>query len=733
MTGFTKITLGVIVTACIAIGGLGFATFHSLKPVPENFQSIMADSRHIRILDRNGTPLNMTYQNIWNINDTVSLYTVPTFLKQAFIISEDKRFYQHHGPDWRARAAAALANIKNMSTVRGASTITEQVVRMIIPRPRTIWSRWLEGFEAARLEDRYSKDAILEFYLNQVPYAANRRGIVQAAQYYFNRDLETLNKKEMLALTVLVRAPSRMDLWKNPKGVEAGIARLSDRMIARGLMTAAEKDAIAKEKFELDAPTLSTYAPEFIRYVQTEPMIDHAGWPTVRTSLDAQLQSQVQTLLDQRIDRLSAQKVRNGAVLIVNHQTGEILSWAVAGKDNEKTPGRYIDAVTTPRQPGSALKPFLYGLALDKGWTAATIINDAPLTEMVGNGLHSYHNYSRSFYGPVTLRQALGNSLNIPALKTIQYVGAENYLRTLDNLGFTGLSQHPNVYGDGIALGNGAVTLLELVQAYTALANNGVLRPLNAFTQYSGDDASRRIFSAEAASLMGLILSDPDARALEFGTSSVLNLPIQTAVKTGTSSDYRDSWAVGYNYRYTVGIWMGNLDQEPTDGITGSTGPALLLRSVFSTLNRHQETRALPIHKRLIRRNICAESGALLQHELKQNCTPKTEWFIPGSEPTTDTQSKARTTPIRMRRPTRGLHIAYDPRRPDSAQGFEFFIQGLKDGDKVEWIIDNQKPVTTNGGAYLWPIEKGKHQVTAIMRRNNKRIKNIRNVDFLVK
>ncbi|MGM0422511.1 MAG: transglycosylase domain-containing protein [Pseudomonadota bacterium] len=733
MTGFTKITLAVIVTASIAIGGLGFVTFNSLKPVPENFQSIMADSRHIRILDRNGTPLNMTYQNIWNINDTVSLYTVPTFLKQAFIISEDKRFYQHHGPDWRARAAAALANIKNMSTVRGASTITEQVVRMIIPRPRTVWSRWLEGFEATRLEDRYSKDAILEFYLNQVPYAANRRGIVQAAQYYFNRDLETLNKKEMLALAVLVRAPSRMDLWKNPKGVEAGIARLSDRLIARGLMTAAEKDAIAKEKFELDAPTLSTYAPEFIRYVQTEPMIDHAGWPTVRTSLDAQLQSQVQTLLDQRIDRLSAQKVRNGAVLVVNHQTGEILSWAVAGKDNDKTPGRYIDAVTTPRQPGSALKPFLYTLALDKGWTAATIINDAPLTEMVGNGLHSYHNYSRSFYGPVTLRQALGNSLNIPALKTIQYVGAENYLRVLDDLGFTGLSQHPNVYGDGIALGNGAVTLLELVQAYTALANHGVLRPLNAFTQHSGHDTSRRIFSAEAASLMGLILSDPDARALEFGSASVLNLPIQTAVKTGTSSDYRDSWAVGYNYRYTVGIWMGNLDQEPTDGITGSTGPALLLRSVFSILNRHQETRALPIHKRLIRRNICAESGALLQHKLTQNCTPKTEWFIPGSEPTTDTQSKARTIPIRMRRPTRGLHIAYDPRRPDSAQGFEFFIQGLKDGDKVEWIIDNQKAATTNGGAYLWPIEKGKHQVTAIIRRNNKRIKYIRNVDFLVK
>ena len=254
----------------------------------------------------------------------------------------------------------------------------------------------------------------------------------------------------------------------------------------------------------------------------------------------------------------------------------------VGGGGDQAGPRTHIDAVRAPRQPGSAMKPLLYGLALDSGWTAATVIDDSPLAADVGPGLHAYQNYSRRFYGPIGLRDALGNSLNIPALKALHFVGSTAYLGFLRELGFTSLNDHPDVYGDGLALGNGAVSLYELVQAYAALANGGQYRPLTVLAEpgrqsLGRQTSGRQVLSAEGASLIANILSDRDARTLEFGRASVLNFQAPTAVKTGTSSDFRDAWAVGFDARHTVGVWMGNLDQTPSQGVTGSTGPAILL------------------------------------------------------------------------------------------------------------------------------------------------------------
>lgn len=714
----------------IVVATLTYYTASNLKSAPESFHTVLSDSHHIQILDRHGEPLNITYQNNWNIHDTVALHQVPEFLKTAFIISEDKRFYKHSGPDWLARSSALLTNIKAMRGARGASTITEQVVRMIHPRPRTIWSRWLEGFEATELGKHFTKGEVLEFYVNQVPYTANRRGVVQAARYYFNRDLDTLSKKEMLALVVLVRAPSRLDLWKDTERVESSINRLADQLIEKDLLSEQEKNSLLAQKFELEAPKLSVHANEFVRYVKNHSLLHLAGWPHVKTTLDGTLQQRIQTMLDGRLNYLKSQKVHNGAVLAVDHTTGEILVWAVAGKNAEDTPGRFIDAVTTPRQPGSALKPLLYSLALEKGWSAATIIDDAPLTASVGNGLHSYQNYSRTFYGPVTLRQALGNSLNIPALKTLQYVGSEDYLSYLSNLGFTGLNNHPNFYGDGIALGNGEVTLYELVQAYVAIANEGMFHPLTLFSDGLHTGSSHHVLSPEIASLVGHILSDSEARELEFGEYSVLNFPIQTAVKTGTSSDYRDSWAVGFNYRYTIGVWMGNLDQQPTDGVTGSIGPALLLRSVFSELNKHQETKPLSIHKKLVKHDLCVDTKQLKSDN--QPCETYTEWFAPGTAPKVKTEVANSEPSIRLRRPAHGLHIAYDPRVPANSQAFEFYIQGISNAETVKWDIDG-KEITAQGGKYSWPLQKGNHEVQATVWRGKQQIAEIKKTRFLVK
>jgi len=725
-----------------AVVGVALRTIGDIEPLPATLRLTQggadgvadadvsdASGRGIQLLDRRGEPLNATFTSAWNLHDVVALHEIPQFLRAAFVAAEDKRFYEHHGPDWSARASAALLNARNGRAIRGASTISEQAVRLLRPRPRSVWSRWIEGWEARALERRFTKDEILEFYLNEVPYAANRRGVQQAASYYFARDLGTLSRKEMLALAVLVRAPTRFDLLRDPSASEGAIERLADALVEGGVLPLAERDGVLAAPLVLESPRLAVAAPHFMQHARAELLASGAAVaPKVATTLDARLQATVQRLLDERMRHLQSQQVGNGAVLAVDHTTGEVLAWVVAGGGDADGPASYIDAVTTPRQPGSALKPFLYALALDRGWTAAETIVDEPLIEQTSGGLHSYQNYSRRFYGPVALRDALGNSLNIPALKTLQYVGTERYLATLRDLGFDGLTNHPDFYGDGIALGSGAVTLLELVQAYAALANGGIYRPLATLANDRGVAAPRRVYSAEAASLVANILSDPDARALEFGRDSVLSFPVQTAVKTGTSSDYHDAWAVGFDYRYTVGVWMGNLDRTPSDGVTGSIGPALVLRSVFAELTRSADTRPLYLSPLLARQSVCVPMP--LRRDTDE-CLRRDEWFMRGTEPAAGARTAA-AVPIRFSRPTPGLQLAYDPRLPAAAQQFEFALQGVESTDRVVWEVDGRE-ADAAAATYRWPVAKGDHRVAATVWRGDVVLADLRPVEFLVK
>ena len=345
---------------------------------------------------------------------------------------------------------------------------------MLHPRPRVLWSRWLETVEAIRLEQRFTKSNILEFYLNQVPYARQRRGVVQAAQIYFNRDLDTLSLKENVGSGCLrARAwPSRSGPWHRSGRTCYSPSGPPDAREAMALTDRGYTDT-QRCLSKRNTPALSINASSFIRYVTHHPgsakPLQHGRR---HTTLDAALQQRVQTMLDSRLRDLHARHVTHGALLIVDHRTDQILAWVNAG-------GSQIDAVRTPRQPGSTLKPFLYALALERGWTAATRIDDAPLAQAVGVGLHRYHNYSHTHYGPLRLREALGNSLNVPAMHTVTFVGKQAFLDHLRQLGLQSLQRHPEHYGDGLALGNGEVTLLELVHAYATLARQGVSRPLS--------------------------------------------------------------------------------------------------------------------------------------------------------------------------------------------------------------------------------------------------------------
>lgn len=686
--------------AC-AVVALAVATLLGLQPVPADLSGGTAGIRKPIYLDRRGRPLNITYENAWNVCDTVRVHDVPELLQRAFILSEDKRFYAHHGVDWLARLNALRQNLLAGGVVRGASTITEQVVRMLHPRSRTFWSRWLEGFAAMRLERRFSKLDIFEFYLNQVPYRARRRGIVQAAHAYFDRDLSTLNEKELLALAVLVRAPK----WLDPKRQEANLDRSIADLLGRFDLADRDRERIGRQTLDLRRSGMAHDLSHFIMHAETRSGDATVERGRIHTTLDLAVQDRAQRILDTRLEYLAKRRVGNGAVLVADHTTNEIIAWVVGFAGRPDKPFNRIDAVTVPRQPGSALKPLLYAEALRRGWTAATMLDDAPLEEGVGWGMHTYHNYSRGHYGMISLREALGNSLNIPAVRAIQFVTPEAYLSFLHRLGIRSLSGHPNVYGDGLALGNGEITLFELVQAYTVLARMGDCKPLSFIEGEHLRNGHARVLSEDVASLVADILSDPGAREKEFGWDSILNFPHQTAVKTGTSSDYRDALAVGFDDRYTVGVWMGNLDYAAMDKITGSSGPALVLRSIFNELNRYREVKPLYFSAQLEKHRVCIATG----RPADEDCEARDEWFVPGTGPMASEAPLA----IRIRKPSNGLMLAMDPRIPDDREYFQFALTAIPNLGKVRWFVDDQPISVTSKPTYNWKLSRGNFRVRA--------------------
>lgn len=713
--------LGVLaVTGCVVLGA---AVWFSLQDLPERLEVPYDEAARVQVFDRRGQPLSFTFAGEWNHYDQVKLYQVPESLQQAFLEAEDSRFYDHGGVDWWARLGAVWQNIRALRVVRGASTISEQVVRMLHPRRRSIFARVLEGIEAEILESRFSKSEILEFYLNQVPYAARRRGVVQAARYYFDRDLDTLTPREELALAVMVRAPHRLDLYRGGgKGVDARVKLLAQELQESGRLSTGELAEVrASSEFQVARPVVPLRADHFVRYVVSQEEVSGEG-RKVRTTLDGALQGRVQSILDDRVRDLGDNNVSDGALLVVDNARGEVLAWVNVGEFGQEK-GSQFDAILTPRQPGSTLKPFVYALALSRGWTAATVIDDSPLAQGVGAGLHNFRNYSRVYYGELPVREALGNSLNVPAVKTVQFTGKGEFLSFLRNAGFASLTKSADHYGEGLALGNGEVTLFELVQAYAALAHQGVFRKLRVLPgAMAGYSEERQIVSPEVSSIVSDILADPQARRREFGSGGLLRFPVETAVKTGTSTDYRDAWAIGYSDNFTVGVWLGNLNRQSMKEVSGARGPALVLRSVFAELERNRTTNPLYRSHRLARRTVCSHTGLLAG----PSCPRADELFVPGSEPQGEclgghSQGESvasgtdRAPSVSVTLPTPGLNMARDPRIPDDLEAFPFEISTTVPVQEVRWLVDGDEVARRPGTAprYLWPLREGHHTVKA--------------------
>ena len=779
--------LFLIFTSLIVLAGLALAytAYSALQPLPASLTRLEQGGVYADILDRNGYLLALSRQNRFSSN-TLPLWKIPEPLVAAFVLAEDQRFYTHNGVDWLARGRALVTNLRARKIVRGASTITEQSIRILHPRPRTWFNRLVETLEAYRLEQRFSKEEILEFYLNQVPFSNQCRGISEAAQFYFDRTLDTLNPQEMLTLAVMVRAPSFLSPLNQKK--QAGdqlnkrVKALAVMMKSKGLMPA---DVLSRlVLLDLSRAKVPVEAAHFVKHIKTVFPQEYRSNPRLLTTLDRNLQNKLNGILKEALKNLKTKKVQHGAILVLDHQTDEVLAWANSSDFFASESGSQIDAVLCLRQPGSALKPFLYSLALDNGYTAATIIPDLPLAQPVGHGLHNFKNYSSQYYGPMRLRCALGNSLNIPAVRTVEALGVTLFRDTLRELGFQSLTQNAGHYGEGLALGNGEVSLYELVRAYAALARAGIYREPKFFLTENQARPEKRIFSSETASLIGSILSDPSARMLEFGESGLFDLPVQTAIKTGTSTDYRDAWIVGFNYQYVVGVWMGNLDYTPMVDITGSRGPALVLRSVMHELTRERETKPLYLDRSLVSAKICALSGKRPSPDCPQLVTeffnikqvPKEvcawhqkkggvlvtrlpfeyrDWLKsqnttqPGEDVYVLAQEKTIQKPsayndrkesvgskVRMTQPVADLDIALDPRIPDHLERFPLIIETGQPVAQVEWFLDGRLLGVTgaNTNRYLWKPDRGRHTAYAkVLLQQQKKAFQTPEVPFWVK
>ncbi len=652
----------------------------------------------LQALARDGMPLNRTVKGRFNRLQQRRAWQIPHLLRAAFIASEDKRYWHHGGVDWPARFAALWANLRAGHVVRGASTLGEQVARILKPRPRTYWSHWIAGCDADRLLHRFGHAQVLAFYLNQVPYGGRRRGVVQAGNYYFGQSLSSLNPAEQLALAVLVRSPQEYDPRRHPHALRHAVDQLAARMQQRGDIGSADLAAIRNAPLTPHTRPLAVEAGPFVVYAMQRARTLHLAGPTITTTLDPELERFVQRALRTRVHDLSTRGVRNAAAMVIDNATGAVRAWAVAPMENAYA----IDPVLAPRQPGSTLKPFVYGLAMQRlGWQADTMIDDAPLSEHVGAGVHRYRNYSGRHYGPVSLRYALANSLNIPAIKTAQAVGVTHIMALLQRLGFSTFTKNAEFYGPAVVLGDGAVRLYDLVQAYATLARHGAFLPLRVL-RHAPQPPPRQVLSPTVTSLLGDILADPEARAAEFGSNSVLDLPWPTAVKTGTSSDYRDIWTVGFDNRYTVGIWMGRLAGGSTDHLTGSSGPAPVLRQVFAHLRANAPYAGLWRSPRLQSFRACEWIGGTA-------CVQRDDWRLPDARAPTTASRR-----IGFARPLPGETLAIDPRVPRSAQSYRFSLDTAGSRvTRVAWTLDGQPLGTTSRRSMNWMLRPGSHRLGA--------------------
>ena len=569
-------------------------------PLPD---SLTETPKSPTLLDRHGEALHHLTLPDFTRSQPVPLSEIPADLIACTLAAEDKRFHSHGGVDLIATARAAKDWARKGRAISGASTITQQLVKITSPKTnRTLKAKLLEALTARHLEMSWSKDQILEAYLNRLDYGHNRLGPTEAARFYFQKPLADLSLAECALLAGLPQSPSRLNPTRHPERALSRRATVLKRLAPTGNYDASRISSATTEALNLRPLTTKKLAPWLATGAPTLVGLSSPG----RTTLDASLQRQVETIVTAELAPLAEQNLHHAAVVVIHNPTGEILALVSSGNWNDPRGGQ-INGALTPRSPGSALKPFTYLLSFEKaGRFPGSIVADIPTRFRTKEGLDLPENYDRQFRGPVTIRQALACSLNIPAMRELNSIGGPEPLHSfLEQLGITTLDPDPIPYGLGLTLGNAPVNLLELTNAYATLARGGkfqssklfnpsagpptsvgippalskpVEAPAASLIQHPSSPLSHRCFSSTSAYLIADILSDPAARAPAFGRHGPLELPFRCAAKTGTSSDFRDNWCLGFTPEFTVGVWAGNFDNSPMEGLSGVAGAGPIFR-----------------------------------------------------------------------------------------------------------------------------------------------------------
>ncbi len=588
----------------------------------------------LALQDRNGLPLRTTRAPDGSRGGWIALADIDADVLRAFLAVEDERFYEHAGVDLRAVARATRDNLRAGRIVSGASTITMQTARLLLHIPRTFPGKLQQALWALRLERHLDKGKILEAYLNRLSLGQGTIGIAAAADLYFDASAAELSLGQAAMLAALAHAPSRDNPMVAPSRAAARRNRVLERLTELGYAGQLDSQRAAEEPLITRSRGARFLAPHFTTRVLLWADRQDAD-PTGRlpTTLDLDLQIALEAEVGHTVDMLRDRQVAHAAAVVLDNLSGAILAWVGSPDFWADTAGQ-VDMVVSRRQPGSALKPFLYGLAFDRGYTPASVLPDIPRTYATPTGPYRPRNYDRHFHGPVRVREALASSYNVPAVELTERLGVGSLLAVLQRAGFASLDRGAEHYGLGLALGNGDVTLLELANAYRALANAGRWSPYRwrlvdgAVRQPLPDN--RRVMSEHAAAGVLDILADPVARIPGFGSASQFDFPFPVAVKTGTSRRFTDNWAVGVTGRFTVAVWAGNFSGRPMAGVSGVSGAGpLLQRTVLQVARRYAPgSLQTPADAGMTPAVVCRLSGL----PTKPGCPEIVEWFAPGSE-----------------------------------------------------------------------------------------------------
>ena len=699
------------------------ATFNQVKAAYQPSDTLILD-RHGEVIHRLRTDATVR-RGQW-----VALADISPALRTALVLSEDKRFYQHSGVDWQAVSSAAWGNLWNDKT-RGASTLTMQLAGLLDVdlKPgsggRSVVQKMGQAVSAKVLERDWRKDQILEAYLNLVPFRGELVGIDALSQTLFGKAAHGLDQREAAVAVALLRSPNA-----KPTQVAQRACGVLRSLQSANAGAAADCDALdlfvtgalQRRAFDGSAGMAPHVARQLARAAQTQPRPPAVLAPpgnTLRTTLRAPLQRFAVDTLQQHLRELTGRHVEDGAIVVLDKASGEVLAWV--GSSGSLSNAAEVDGVTALRQPGSTLNPFLYAQAIaERRITAASLLEDSGTQIQTSGGLYIPQNYDHQFKGWVSARTALGASLNVPAVRTLVMVSPDAFHQQLVRLGLP-LKESGDFYGYSLALGGAEVSLLNLTNAYRALGNEGRYGPPSLTPRPK--PALRTVLDPRAAFIVTDILSDPLARARTFGTDSVMATRFWSAVKTGTSKDMRDNWAVGYSQRYVVGVWVGNASGAPMWDVSGSTGAAPIWASVMAFLHQTQPSRAPKAPAGVLRIPVRFDVADAAPRGAAALEAARLEWFIQGTQQASfairsgafdahqsgvvghsGTATRG-NPPGRITAPTTGTIIALDPDIPPKHQRVSFSAEGAN----LRWLMDGK--LFAKGPSAQWLPWPGRHVV----------------------